>query len=312
MSHEHAVPLIVLNALVLRADSTPPEGLRAARPRYNVNRAGQGIEDPGTTERVLALSDRPQFEWEAFDEYWRKVHGPKILHADGPDDAQTPLLRFYLQQHRIPSGPSTEYAPPYDARPGADGRLVRDPAARCTPLVRPAWDGLAQLAFRTKEDAARFFDLGPGKYGEKIVPDEAVFLRGFGFHLAEEHVIVARGDQRRDPIVMIRCHTRRAATSRAEFRARWLGAHAALVASLAASRMKRYVQLHNVSSAAERLYDPIGDRYDGIAIQAFANMNDLEEYLGSEAYRRVADDERAFAGETSFFTALNYVIKDVT
>ncbi|MBI5616149.1 MAG: EthD domain-containing protein [Gammaproteobacteria bacterium] len=312
MNHENTAPLIVLNALVLRADSSPPEGVRAARPRYNVNRAGQGIEDAETADRTLALTDRPQLEWEAYDEYWRKVHGPKILHSDGPDDVQTPLLQFYLQQHRVPSGPSSEYAPPYGALPGPDGTLVRDPAARCKPPVRPAWDGLAQLAYRTKEDVARFFDLGPGKYGEKIVPDEAVFLRGFGFHLAEEHVIFARGEQRRDPIIMIRCHSRRAGSSRAEFRARWLGAHAALVAGLAGSRMKRYVQLHNVSTPNDRLYDPVGDRYDGVAIQAFANMNDLEDYLSSEAYARVAADEREFAGGTSYFTALNYVIKDIT
>ena len=49
-------PLIVLNAFVIRADSQPPEAIRRARPRYNVNRAGDGIEDPGVTDRQLALT----------------------------------------------------------------------------------------------------------------------------------------------------------------------------------------------------------------------------------------------------------------
>ncbi len=308
-----AAPLVVINALVIRADTLPAIGARKARPRYNVNRSGEGIEDAGTADRSLALCDAPQLEWEAYDEYWRKTHGPKILHVDGPEDRQTGLLQYYLQQHRLPAGPSSEQPPPYSARPGADGRLVRDPAAQCPPVARPLWDGLAQLAYRSKEDLEAFFDVGPGKYGEKIVPDEAVFLRGFGFNIAEEHVVI-EGNRRRDPVILIRMHCRKAALSRAEFTGRWMAQHAELLRGLPAARdlVRRYAQLVNVSTPGDKLYDPVGDRYDGLGVYSFASTNDCEDFLCSTDYARLQADETAFNAETTYFTAVNYVIRDVT
>jgi hypothetical protein len=305
-------PLIVMNAFVIRADSTPPSGHRAARPGYNVNRAGQGIEDPATTERTLALTGHPQFEWEAFDEYWRKTHGPKILHVDGATDRQTALLRYYLQQHRIPGGPTSERTPPYSADPDAAGLLPLEPAARCAAYQRPQWDGLAQLGFDSKAALEGFFDLGPGKYGDKIVPDEAVFIRGFAFHLAEEHIVIGREGRRRDPIVLLKLHTRDPATSRAQFRGRWMAQHADCVRRLAAGSnlIRRYAQLVNVSEAADRLYDPEGDRIDGVGALSFANINDLEDFLAGPEGTELRADEQAFAAETRYFTALNYVIRE--
>lgn len=306
-------PLLVLNALTVRADTSPPADTRVARPRYNVNRAGEGIEDDGVTDRRLALCDSPQLEWEAYDEYWRKTHGPKILHAEGAADAQTPLLQYYVQQHRLPAGPCSGHAPPYAPGADAEGRLPRDPAARCTPHRRPAWDGMAQLGYRNREALERFFDAGPGKYGDKIMPDEAVFLRGFGFHVAEEHVVVQRGDRRRDPIVLLKLHTRNPELSREAFRGRWMAQHAGLLRELTAGfPLRRYAQLVNISRADERLYDPIGDRIDGIGVYAFANMNDCEDFVAGDQHAALLADEAEFAADTSFFTTLNYVIRDLT
>ena len=305
-------PLIVLNALVVRADSQAPEAIRHARPGYNVNRAGQGIEDGGVQDRVLALTERPQLEWEAFDEYWRKVHGPKILHVDGADDQQTGLLTYYLQQHRVPSGPTSERPAPYRALTDHNGLLVTDPALRCSPYQRPQWDGMAQLGYQSSQDLETFFNLGPGKYGQKIVPDEAVFIRGFGFHIAEEHVVLQRGDRRRDPILMIKTHVRNPELTRAQFRGYWMAQHADLVVSGApgAELLRRYAQLVNISSPADKLYDPVGDRFDGVGVMSFANMNDVEDYLASAAYAAVQANEAEFARESAYFTALNYVIRD--
>jgi EthD domain len=307
-------PLIVLNALVIRADSQPPEAIRHARPKYNANRHGQGIEDPGVEERKLALTDKPQLEWEAFDEYWRKTHGPKILHVDGPSDHQTARLKYYLQQHRIPGGPTSERPPPYSAAPDAQARLVTNPALRCAPYVRPSWDGVAQLAYQTREDLDAFFDLGPGKYGDKIVPDEAVFIRGFGFHIAEEHLILNHGDKRRDPIILIKSHVRNSALTRAQFRGRWMAQHADVVkrSVAGARRVLRYAQLVNISQPGDRIYDPVGDRFDGMSFMSFANMNEIESFLASDAYAAIRADEIEFAQESAYFTALNYMICDLT
>jgi hypothetical protein len=305
-------PLIVLNALTLRADSSPPAGTRRARPRFNVNRAGAGIEDPDTTDRSLSLSAQPQLEWEAYDEYWRKTHGPKILHQDGPDDTATALLQYYVQQHRLPAGPCRELPPPYSAGADSGGLLVRDPAARCAPHARPAWDGLAQLGYRNRTELETFF--GSRKYLEKIVPDEAVFLRGFGFHLAEEHLVVQRGERRRDPIILLKLHARNAELSREEFRGRWMAQHAGLMRELPEARalVRRYAQLVNVSMAGDRLYDPVGDLIDGVGVYSFANVNDCEDFVAGDAHAALAADEQAFAAATTYFTALNYVIRDVT
>ena len=306
--------LLVLNAFVIRGDSSPPAGDRRARPGYNVNRAGQGIEDETTTDRTLALSSAPQFEWEAFDQYWRKIHGPKIVFPDGPADEQTPLLAYYLQQHRIPAGPCSEYAPPYAAPLGADGLLPRHPAADCVPYQRPVFDGLAQLGYRTRADLESFFQVKGTKYGEKIMPDEAVFIRGFGFHVAEEHVVMQNGDRRRDAIILLKLHQRATGMSRESFRGRWMAQHAALVRAHPVAKLlvRRYAQLVNVSQPEDRLYDPVGDRYDGVGVYSFANMNDCEDFIAGEAHAALVADEQSFAPQTAFFTALNYVICDRT
>ncbi len=307
-------PLLVLNAFVRRADSSPAAASRAARPGYNVNAAGEGIEDAGTRDRRLALTGVPQFEWEAFDEYWRKTHGPKILHVDGPDDGQTGHLRYYLQQHRLPAGPVSGRAPPYAPDTDAASRIVRDPAARCVPHARPPWDGIAQLGFADSAAVHAFFSGGPGKYAGKIVPDEAVFLRGFAFHLAEEHVVVQRGDRRREPIVLLKVHRRADALSRAAFRGRWMAQHAGILRELpdVARLVRRYAQLVNVGESGDALFDAAGDGIDGVGAYSFANMNDCEDFVASAGQAALAADEQQFCADTIFFTALNYVIRDVT
>ena len=306
--------LLVLNAFVLRADSSAAAAPRVARPGYNVNTAGEGIEDAGTRDHRLALTAEPQLEWEAFDEYWRKTHGPKIVHVDGPDDVQTPLLPYYLQQHRIPAGPHSGRAPPYVPDTDAAGRLVRVPAARCGAYARPAWDGLAQLGFADAAAAHAFFGAGPGKYADSIVPDEAVFLRGFAFHLAEEHVVLQRGDRRRDPVVLLKLHGRAHGLSRAEFRGRWMAQHAALLRELpdVARLVRRYAQLVNIGESGDALFDAAGDAIDGVGAYSFANMNDCEDFVAGAGHAALAADEAVFCAGTSFFTALNYVVRDLT
>ena len=81
---------------------------------------------------------------------------------------------------------------------------------------------------------------------------------------------------------------------------------------LAKLLVRRYAQLVNVSQPEDRLYDPVGDRYDGVGVYAFANMNDCEDFIAGEAHASIVEDEQLFAPQTAFFTALNYVICDRT
>lgn len=310
-----SAPWIVLAGLVMRADSTADEERRTPRAGYFVNRAGQGVCDPGVEDTTPALAATPAREWEAFDAYWRKTHGPKLIHDEGPEDEVTPLLRFYLQQHRIPSGPTSDDALPYTAQVGDDGLLVSDPEARVRPYARPRFDGLAQLAFGDRADLFRFFDAdgGLGKYTNKVVPDEKVFIKGLAFQLCEEHVVIESPASRRDPVLLIKNHVRHPSLSRDTFRELWRGSHAELIASLpeAGEVVRRYTQLPNVGRPVDPIYDEVGDAIDGVSVMAFANMNDLEEFLGGESYAEIARDERDFCS-SEYYTAINYVIRDDT
>ena len=303
-------PALVLLAFVIRGDSLPPEAHRKARPGYNVNRSGQGVEDPGVADRQLVMSAHPQLEWEAFDEYWRKVHGPKIIHPDGAGDAATPALGFYLQQHRIPAGPCSEAPAPYAPVLGPDGLLDGAPAAHCRTYQRPMFDGLAQLGFSSRAALDAFFD-PQGKYGRKIVPDEQVFIRGFGYNVSEEHPVIT-GDRRSAPIILVRLHRRATTLDRPAFRGHWMAHHASLVRRHQEARtlVRRYVQLVNVVEADDPLHDELGQQFDGVGVYSFANMNDCEDFVASAAHAAIVEDETAFTASTSYFTALNYVICD--
>jgi hypothetical protein len=309
-----AEPRIVLPAFVVRCSTLPDEPpFRVARPSYCVNEHGEGIAEPGADPPVPALEPVPELQWEAFDEYWRKVHGPKIIHDDGPDDEATRLLRRYEQQHRIPGGPTSEFPPPYLPQVDDEGLLVTDPHARVRPYQPPAFDGLAQLAFATREDFFTFFGLEPGdKYIDKIVPDERVFLKGFAFNISKEYILLP-DDETRDPIILIKTHERAPNLSREEFQELWLEEHAKDVLSSRTARrlVGRYAQLHNVSTPADgAFYDPVGDRFDVVSVLSFANVNHLEEFLASDAYREIEAAEDRYTAETRYFTAVNYTIRN--
>ena len=125
-------------------------------------------------------------------------------------------------------------------------------------------------------------------------------------------MVVQRGDRRRDAIILLKLHQRAAGSTREQFRGRWMAQHADLVRRhpLAQLLVRRYAQLVNVSQPGDKLYDPVGDRYDGVGVYSFANMNDCEDFIAGEAHNALVEDEQLFAPDTSFFTALNYVICD--
>ena len=307
-------PLIVLPAFVVRCDGTPDVApFRVARPGYCVNEEGEAIADPAADPKEPAMEADPELRWEAFDEYWRKIHGPKIIHVDGLGDSATKLLLRYEQQHRIPGGPTSAFAPPYPPQVDSNGLLITDPHAHVAGYQRPSFDGLAQLAFATREDFNSFFGLNPGdKYLDKIVPDEKVFLKGFAFNISEEHIVIAdRGA--RDPIILVKTLERGAQfASREEFQDRWLTEHARLVTTGATARklVQRYAQLHNISVPSDApFYDPAGDRFDVIEVFSFANPTELETFLASDRYAAIAADDAANTERTEIFTAVNYIIR---
>ena len=105
-------PLIVTPTFVSRTDATP-EVERPHDAGSGVNRSGQEVAHPDRHPTALALEPDPNRAFEHWDEYWRKVHGPKFAYEE-PGTANDRVLR-YDQVHRIASGPSSAFPPPYRA-----------------------------------------------------------------------------------------------------------------------------------------------------------------------------------------------------
>ncbi|MCZ4061468.1 hypothetical protein O3W44_23495 [Pantoea sp. LMR881] len=68
------------------------------------------MTEPDRHAAKLALEAEPNLAFEHWDEYWRKVHGPKFAYA-GPGTQNDSVLR-YDQVHRLASGPSSWFRPP--------------------------------------------------------------------------------------------------------------------------------------------------------------------------------------------------------
>jgi hypothetical protein len=298
-------PLIVTPTFVSRADATPP-ALRPQDADSAVDTGGQAVREPDAHSAELALEPNPNLAFEHFDEYWRKVHGPKFAY-DEPGSSSASVLR-YDQIHRLPSGPSSAWPPPYSADTDADGRLVAAPAERVPTYRRPRWDGLAYITYSSADDV--FSTLGQEKFAERIIADERTVFRKVTRGLAEEHIILP-SRRRREAVSLVRILVRESSSTRKEFQSRWLADHAAVVLSQTAthSYVRRYAQLHTFDTTQE---DPDGAAMDVIEIFGFASLNDVEDYLTDPSQRAVAEHELPLLRHDAceYWTGVNYTIVD--
>jgi len=296
-------PLIVTPTFLTRADNTP----RAVRPLDDGatrSRTGEALENPDTEPAEIALEADPSLGFEHWDEYWRKVHGPKFAY-EKPGSTSEPVVR-YDQIHRIAAGPSSYFRPPYHAMTTADKKLVADSYAHVPAYQRPRWDGFAYIAYAAEADINRV--LKQPQYDKRVVADEQTAFRLVTRSITREYILLP-SPQHRDPISLVKIHRRRPDLTREEFQARLLGAHAALVLAQPATHahVRRYAQLHNIGSTQA---DPEGSLMDGISVLAFASLNDVEDYLVSDDYRAIEADEVTFTdvAQSEFWTGLNYSV----
>ncbi|AWN36545.1 EthD domain-containing protein [Methylobacterium radiodurans] len=296
-------PLIVTPTFVSRTDATPDD----ERPRdagSGVGPAGREVTHPDRHPSALALEPDPNRAFEHWDEYWRKVHGPKFAYAE-PGTSNDRVLR-YDQVHRIASGPSSASRPPYRAMVEADGKLVHDPAARVPAYRRPSWDGFAYIAYGAEEDIEAV--LGQEQYAERIIADERTAFRMVTREIAREYILIPSA-RHRDPVSLVKIHRRRPDLSRGEFQARWLSEHGDLVVGQPATTefVRRYAQLHPFGSTQD---DPEGSKIDGISVLSFASLNDVEDYLVTADYAAIeaAEAELADPDVSEFWTAVNYSV----
>ena len=295
-------PLIVTGTFVSRVDDTP-RGERPQDQGSSRDKHGNEVRDPDREPAALALEPNPDLAFEHWDEYWRKVHGPKFAWNE-PGSSSELVLR-YDQLHRIASGPSSFFRPPYRAMVDGNGKLPSDPERRVPGFGRPRWDGLAYITYAEEADIER--TLEQEKFAERIIADERVAFRMVTRELAREFILIPSA-RHRDPISLLKIHMRRPELSRAEFQHRLLGEHARTVLAQPATHefVRRYAQLHNIGSTQD---DPEGSRIDAVSILAFACVNDVEDYLVSADHAAIEASETALAGEGSeWWTAVNYSV----
>ena len=296
-------PLIVTPTFLTRADATP----RADRPQdegATRSRHGDSLDNPDAEPAEIALEANPLLGFEHWDEYWRKVHGPKFAYEE-PGTDNEPVLR-YDQVHRVAAGPSSYFRPPYHAMTTADHKLVADPYARVPAYQRPRWDGFAYIAYATEADINRV--LKQPQYDKRVVADEQTAFRMVTRSITREYILLP-SPQHRDPISLVKIHYRRPELTREAFQERLLRQHAEVVLAQAATHtyVRRYAQLHNIGATQA---DPEGELIDAISVLAFASMNDVEDYLATADYQTIEADEATFIdfSQSEFWTGLNYCV----
>lgn len=296
-------PLIVTPTFVLRSDATPWQD-RPHDAGSSVDRHGQEVTQPDRHANRLALEPDPNLAFEHWDEYWRKVHGPKFAYA-GPETQNDSVLR-YDQVHRLASGPSSGFRPPYRAMVGADGRLVADPAARVPAYRRPSWDGFAYIAYGSEEAVTA--TLEQEQYAKRIIADEQTVFRKVSRELAREYILIPSA-RHRDPFSLVKIHIRRPHLTREAFQQRWLHQHGDEVMAKPETQeyVRRYAQLHPFAMTQP---DEEGAKIDGISVFSFSSLNDVEDYLATEAWAAIeqAEAEIADPDASEFWTAVNYSV----
>lgn len=295
-------PLIVTPTFVSRVDDTP-RGERPQDAGSAKNRHGHEVHLPNWRPGALALEGDPNIAFEHWDEYWRKVHGPKFA-WDEPGSSSAKVLR-YDQVHRIASGPSSGFPPPYRAMVDESGRLPSDPWKRVPAFERPRWDGLAYIAYADEDDIEA--TLGQEKFSERIIADEQTAFRMVTREVTREHVLIP-SERHRDPISLVKIHMRRDGLSRDDFQHRLLHGHADVVLAQGATRqlVRRYAQLHNIGSTQA---DPEGSTIDAVSVLSFACMNDVEDYLVHPDHVAIQTSEDELTGPGSeWWTAVNYSV----
>ncbi|MGF6985263.1 hypothetical protein QFZ99_004740 [Paraburkholderia atlantica] len=284
-------PLTALFSLLSRADSTRL-GERRLGSGFTLDTSGRPSADPAAEAKNLAFESDANVNFEHWSEYWRKVHGVRFTHVEEDSDESLERLLRYSQLHRFAAGPTNTDQPPYRVPVDSHGALWPTIIGHVAPYKRPSWDGVAFLNFATPDDIPLV--LANERIRTKIIPEDRAMFRDLAPVLARQHVIIPSPNGT-EAVILVKLHRRRTDASRAEFQRWWREEHAALVSEQARfdSRVKRYVQLHNVgpTEADAPFYHPDAVKIDGIGLYGFDNVAAAEEFLRSDAGRVVASHE---------------------
>ncbi|HBE67637.1 MAG TPA: hypothetical protein DDW52_05755 [Planctomycetaceae bacterium] len=305
-------PLYVLPAFLMRPDLTP-ESERPRDPNNLLDRNGKLIDLKTAKPEDLAFDSNPYHVSEKWNEYWRKIHGMRFTHKDNPDDQSMALMLRYDQVHRISSGPTSFFPPPYQPPVDRGDHLYSKLLGKIPAYKRPQYDGFAYMAFNTLEELQISF--GQGKFPAKIVPEEQIMFRSVPHLIAKEYIIVPnRGP--RGAVMLIKIHRLKDGVDKEMWQKHWRTQHADLVLAQTATHrfVTRYAQLHNVGpdKEGELFWHPVGKDMDGITVMEFANMSAVEDFLMSPGYKKIEADEGQHLDleKSVYWTAINHNIID--
>lgn len=280
--------------LIARSDDSSPGDRRERNEGNIIDRQGQPIERPDLTPSLNALESNPNLMFEHWGEFWRKVHGPRVIHRDAAEGNMIDGVSNYHQIHRLAGAPSSAFPPPYRPLVDGDGFLYPYIWDKVPAYNRPAYDGLAYVAAPTVKELVPFGYSSQAV--EKINHEGALFNRSWTGSLSAEYVIIPNDAPSFPPICTVHVHYRRAGGQR-ELQEHLLHRHSVVIrsGSLAQTLIQRFAYLLNINKSPDGpFFNDRGKRVDAISVTYFRNMGDCETYFGSEEYQTVQNRENGF------------------
>lgn len=292
--YDKTAPLALNPILLIRADNASASDMRMRGKDYIVDRNAVPVPEADKTPEKIALEQNPNLMFEHWDEYWRKVHGPRVVYQEGDDDQMLSGVCTYYQIHRLPAAPCSAFPPPYDPILDENGELYPATEIHVPHYHRPMYDGLVYWGAPTIED------LIPVGYSpralNKVNFEGNVFNRNAVSGLSSEYIIIPLEKSALPPLCAVKIHYRKSG-SRKDFRDHLLKEHGQRIAELAETknyvRRFAYIFCEN-KDVTESFATEEGMRVDAISVMYFDNMADCENYFSSAGYRGIQKAEETF------------------
>lgn len=301
-------PIALNPILISRADNTPNHDRRPRMPAGVVDLEGEPVAYPDKMPEQIALEQNPNLMFEHWDEFWRKVHGARVMYQDGPNDTMLDTICTYYQVHRLPAAPSSLFSPPYQAPVDKVGRLYPVSTVHVPSYRRPIFDGLVYWGAPTTED------LMSVEYStkaiDKINAEGNVFLRYAVSGLCAEYVIIPCRNETIPAFCTVKVHYCTGSTREA-FQKMLLFEHSKYIQEKSATQkyVRRLAYIFNLNKTEKEPFATLGGmKIDAISVTYFDTMIDCERYYASDDYKAIEEREKEFLNmaESEWWTGVVY------
>lgn len=302
-------PIAMYPILLSRSDNSS-EQERERCPGCTIDNTGKPLEHPELTPEQNALEGNPNLMFEHWDEFWRKVHGPRVAYKESAEEYLAKTACTYYQVHRLPAAPSSAFPPPYKPLTDENGVLYSHIWDKVPAYVRPSFDGLVYWAAPT---VAKLIPIGYSATAtEKINHEGNLFNRNWGGSMSAEYVIIPSDMENYPPICTVKLH-RRKSGSQEELQQHLLHEHSERIVQgeLAKKYFRRFAYIFNINKKEdEPFYNELGISFDAISVTYFRNMAECEAYYGSEEYRAIQEIENTLldTNRSEWWTGMVYPV----